>query len=449
MQLPAYKNLLMHEFRRRRSPACVSDVYDTPRWAKIAGPPTPVLTRIVIHSCVDGVPVYGRKEIKSAKPIQALLLSLPPWLRYQAKNILVQMLIPSELKGKQAKKYYDWAASFEMISLHTDGVDGVRVLTYGDTMDTPGRRELLNMQAVQAFYPCPHCVHTWQPGLRGLVHAGFRRCLDIGDSWRKKEIIFHGEKYMFRDVEERPPPAARTDDAVALMVSLATPGKPFCGHKGPRYFINWPGTSFEGSACDPMHDKKVFCEMFVKCLVGRGSNGMYQGWSKDAQHRADCQAYNIFPDFVNDADTLPPWRLSKADVKTLDGRVCSMWWPHYLDKLCRDGHSFWTHSDRMWKAAHKEYVLMVILPTCLHGFVPKVHTAFLVIVEALRRLDGEVLSIKQALRRGVEPGSVLLPKDKERIHMWGEQLIRGLVLLEGSFPVAQINPHWHVRTIRS
>ena len=203
------------------------------------------------------------------------------------------------------------------------------------------------------------------------------------------------------------------------------------------------GTSFEGSACDPMHDEKVFCEMFVKCLVGRGSNGMYKGWSKDAQHRADCRAYNIFPDFVNDEDTLPPWRLSKAGVKILDQRVCSMWWPHYLDKLCRDGHSFWTHSDRMWKAAHKEYVLMVILPTCLHGFVPKVHTALLTIVEALRRLHGEVLSINEALRRGVEPGSSVLPACEQRVRMWGEQLLRGMILLEGTFPVAHINPASH------
>ena len=42
--------------------------------------------------------------------------------------MLVQMLIPSELKGQCAKKYYDWAANYEMNALHTYGVDGVRVL---------------------------------------------------------------------------------------------------------------------------------------------------------------------------------------------------------------------------------------------------------------------------------------------------------------------------------
>ena len=32
--------------------------------------------------------------------------------------------------GKKAKKYYDWAASYEMNDLHRRGVDGVRVVMY-------------------------------------------------------------------------------------------------------------------------------------------------------------------------------------------------------------------------------------------------------------------------------------------------------------------------------
>lgn len=73
--------------------------------------------------------------------------------------MLVQAMIPAHLKGQSAKKYYDWFGR-EMTDLYRNGVDGVRVIVYGWTLDTPGRRELLNMQAVQAFYPCPHCLHT-------------------------------------------------------------------------------------------------------------------------------------------------------------------------------------------------------------------------------------------------------------------------------------------------
>ena len=39
-----------------------------------------------------------------------------------------------------------------MTDLFHNGVDGVRIMLYGTTLDTPGRRELLNMQAVTAFH---------------------------------------------------------------------------------------------------------------------------------------------------------------------------------------------------------------------------------------------------------------------------------------------------------
>lgn len=411
ISLPGYRQLLLHEHRRSRTDNTMSDVYDTPRWQKIAGEPTPTLTRIVIHTCADGVPVYGRKEILSATPIQQLILSLPPWLRYQAKYMLVQMLIPANVKGPAAKKYYDWAA-IEINHLYREGINGVRVLIYGDTLDTPGRREIMNMQSVTAFYPCPHCLHTWQPGLRGQIYGGYRRFLELGSRWRQREFTFRDNRYMFRDVETREAPIARTDSNVSVMVSLAQETRPVCGHKGPRFMHKWLGTDWEGSACDGMHDKKIFSDMTLKGLVGYGPNGMYKSWNKDTQHRQDCRAFGIHPEFANNPDSLPPWRLSREGVEIMDKRVCSMWWPHYIDRLCRKGHSFWTHPDRSWKAVHKHYVLMVILPTCLHDFVPAVHAALLMLVNALRHLDGEVVSINEAKRRGVEPGSTLIVKRK-------------------------------------
>ena len=84
---------------------------------------------------------------------------------------------------------------------------------------------------------------------------------------------------------------------------------------------------------------------------------------------------------------------------------------------------------------------MVLLPTLLHGFVPAVHTAILMIVDALRRLDGQVVSISEARHLRVEPGSRVL--DKGSTPHLREALIRGFVLLEGSFPVATINPAVH------
>ena len=112
-----------------------------------------------------------------------------------------------------------------------------------------------------------------------------------------------------------------------------------------------------------------------------------------------------------------------------------------MDPLCYKGHSFWTNSDRMWKCKHKRFILMVILPTCLRGYVPEVHAAILTIVNALRHLQGQVLCVAEATRLGVELGSNVI--DKGSIPSLGQELIRGLVMLEGSFPVGHLNPALH------
>ena len=148
--------------------------------------------------------------------------------------------------------------------------------------------------------------------------------------------------------------------------------------------------------------------MTLKGLVGPGSShGWYQEWrkkSKDARHREDCAFFDIFPEFYSSDESSPPWRLGKEELHTCDLRVRSMWWPHYMDPLSYDDHSFWTHSDRIWKCAHKSYTLLVIIPTCLYGFVPQVHTALLVLLSALRRLGGQVFSLEESRRRGFIPG---------------------------------------------
>ena len=149
--------------------------------------------------------------------------------------------------GKQAKKYYDWAAKYEMNELHLHGVEGVRVLVYGTTLDAPGRRELLGMQLYTAFYPCTHCLHTWQPGLRGQVYGGYRRFLHMGSPFRNRVFRFQNHTYMFRDAEQRAPPLPRTDQTVAIMSAHARPNRPFCGHKSRSFLHQWVGIDWEGS----------------------------------------------------------------------------------------------------------------------------------------------------------------------------------------------------------
>ena len=59
-------------------------------------------------------------------------------------GIMLLMLLPSSLgKGKAQKKYYDFAAEFELNELATKGVDGIKVKVFTTSLDTKGREELL------------------------------------------------------------------------------------------------------------------------------------------------------------------------------------------------------------------------------------------------------------------------------------------------------------------
>ena len=127
----------------------------------------------------------------SVKPWVHFVCNLPPWLRYRAENMLVQAIIPAKLKDQAARKYYNFAASFEMNRLYHEGVNGVRVVRYGTSLDSPGRRELLAMQLVSAYYCCPTCLHTWQPGpFKKLVCGGYRRFLNPRHPMRAKAFYF-------------------------------------------------------------------------------------------------------------------------------------------------------------------------------------------------------------------------------------------------------------------
>ena len=95
----------------------------------------------------------------------------------------------------------------------------------------------------------------------------------------------------------------------------------------------------------------------------------------------------------------------------------------------------------MYKACHKNYILMVILPVVLRGFVPALLNALLMVVHALRRLAGHVISQDEAEQIGAAPGArVLHKRDLAALKM---ELLFGLVLLEGCLPVAKLNPALH------
>ena len=179
--------------------------------------------------------------------------------------------------------------------------------------------------------------------------------------------------------------------------------------------------------------------MLLKGLVGKGEHGMYTSWNKDHKHRLECIKYGVFPDVQHGGPL--PWRLTRENLRVVDRRILDMYWPHGTHRLGKNGYSFFIKSCRAWKSRDKMMIFMVLLPTCLRGFVTALHQAILQLVYALRRLEGQVLSINQAKQVGVMPGSrVILKKAVPRLH---KELLRGLVLFEGCMPVSLLNPALH------
>ena len=53
-----------------------------------------------------------------------MILSLPPWLRYKAENMLISMLIPEHLSAQEQKKFFDKVIEVEFNPLLREGFVG-------------------------------------------------------------------------------------------------------------------------------------------------------------------------------------------------------------------------------------------------------------------------------------------------------------------------------------
>lgn len=140
-----YRKCINHEFERPRNDAYMADVYDSPAWKQFMGDAEYPIQRIALLFCVDGIPAFAAGTL-SLKPMEFINLSLPPGVRSKSENIMLLMLLPSNLsKGKSQKKYYDFAAAYELNELATTGIDGVKIKVFTTSMDTKGREELLGL----------------------------------------------------------------------------------------------------------------------------------------------------------------------------------------------------------------------------------------------------------------------------------------------------------------
>lgn len=85
-------------------------------------------------------------------------------------------------------------------------------------------------------------------------------------------------------------------------------------------------------------DSKVFTEMVIKCLIGKGPAGSsYASWNKDVTHRKQAKSLGIMREIWPENNGPLPWRLTREQRKFLDGRMGRVTWPHYMERLFYKG----------------------------------------------------------------------------------------------------------------
>ena len=73
-----------------------------------------------LQICIDGIPAFSCKT-KSMKPLDAVNMSLPPALRALPRYILLMALVPDDIKQEGQKKYFDFAARYELNDMFHTG----------------------------------------------------------------------------------------------------------------------------------------------------------------------------------------------------------------------------------------------------------------------------------------------------------------------------------------
>ena len=98
-------------------------------------------------------------------------LSLPPWLRYKADNMLISMLIPSNLSAAQQRKYFEKVVQDDLNPILTEGIecpchgDPISVKVFGETLDLKGREKFQDQVSCQAYFGCSHCGICFPKGV--------------------------------------------------------------------------------------------------------------------------------------------------------------------------------------------------------------------------------------------------------------------------------------------
>ena len=110
------RDLLEHESSRPKDENLMSDIYDTPAWKKLMGEPTTPNRRMAFQVRGDSIPAFTART-KSIKPIEIFNWSYPPSIRTKTEYMMLWMIIDSKLKGREQRKYWNFAASYELNKL--------------------------------------------------------------------------------------------------------------------------------------------------------------------------------------------------------------------------------------------------------------------------------------------------------------------------------------------
>ena len=155
--------------------------------------------------CTDGIPANNYMGSKSLVPAMTIVLSLPPWLRYKADNILINMLLPDGLSAEGAKKFFDKVIEVDFKPLFTEGFKTVgghtaRVEIFGYTLDLKGREKFLNQASVQSYCGCSHCRAIFPRGNGGPCF-GIARWFLPRDHPLRGKCCGRTKQYQYKTVE--------------------------------------------------------------------------------------------------------------------------------------------------------------------------------------------------------------------------------------------------------
>ena len=122
LRIPGFRQLLEYEYSRPRphDANIMTDIYDGSVWKDFMGPPSSPCSRIGLQGCTDGFQAHKSGSL-SLKPVMYANMSLPPALRFKTEYMMLHIILPSNAKTYGLKKYFDFAATFELNALYHTG----------------------------------------------------------------------------------------------------------------------------------------------------------------------------------------------------------------------------------------------------------------------------------------------------------------------------------------